>query len=147
MLAKRAVWWSGLLTVSTFRVRWGWRHTGHPILGLDGETFVSIKQTGQGYSTAEHPMSATVCMGICVCGKNISRQNQEMMWRTGKRGGGRVKDRKKQRKRKKDRQREGLSLGLQTTVLFQSWSRMHRARGGSVILFGLHEPEGQQFIP
>lgn len=38
------------------------------------------------------------------------------------------------KKRETDRQREGLSLGLQTTVLFQSRSRVHRAGGRCVPL-------------
>lgn len=32
------------------------------------EAFVSTKQIGQGYSTtAGHPMSVSVCTGVCVC--------------------------------------------------------------------------------
>lgn len=46
-------------------------------------------------------------------------------------------------KEKRDRHSEGLSLGLQTTVLFQSRS----SEKGWVCLIGVHEPEGQQFIP
>lgn len=37
------------------------------------------------------------------------------------------------REKKTDRQREGLSFGLQTTVLFQNWSRMHRAPWGECV--------------
>lgn len=149
MLAERAAWWRGLPTVSTFRGRWGWRHIGHPLLGLSGETFVSIKQTGQGYTVAQQGIQCLPqFVWVSVCAGKIFRdtqsrndvENEEERWRQGEREG-------KTEEEKRDRQREGLSLGLQTTVLFPSWSRMHSARGGSVFLFGVREAEGQQFIP
>lgn len=50
---------------------------------------------------------------------------------------GETREREGEKKKEKSgRQREGLSLGLQTTVLFQSGSRVPRAGRGSVFLFG-----------
>lgn len=56
-------------------------------------------------------------------------------------------EREEERGRDRDRHRGGLSLGLQTTVLFQSWSRVHRAGGASVLLSGSSSARGSAVHP
>lgn len=80
--------------------------------------FVGAKQIGQG-----HPVSTAIHAGVTGCGGEIFRDRESRndvqgekrkRWRQGERG----EAWKRHMKKRTDRQREGLSLGLQTTVLF-----------------------------
>ena len=51
---------------SGLSVRWGCRHTGHPLLVLSKEAFVSTKQIGQRYCKGGHPMSITTYVSMFV---------------------------------------------------------------------------------
>lgn len=116
-----AAWWSGLPTVSTFRVRWGWRCTGHPLSDLSGDTFVSIKKVQQGIWY----LLQSLYMSVCV--KYLKRTNQEMKL------GCRVCEREVRQERdgqkgKKDCERAYL-LACRQQFLFQSRCCAHRAGG------------------
>lgn len=69
-------------------------------------------------------------------------------WRQGEREGEKREAGERQRKKKRETDREkAYLLACRQQFFFRSWSCAPRAGRGSVFLFGVHEPEGQQFIP
>lgn len=118
-----AAWWSASPTVRTFGVRWGWRHAGHPLLGLSGGGFCQHK-TNRTRVENSRGIQCPVYLGVCMYvreGKIFrdreSRDDVEKTAGGGGRGGGRERADWGKKKREADR-RGSLSLGLQTTVSF-----------------------------
>lgn len=149
-----AAWWSGSPTVRTFRVRWGWRHAGHPLLGLSGEAFCQHKTNRtrvENNRGIQCPVYLGVCMYVCVCAGKIFR-DRESRW-CGKDGGWRGEERERADRGKKKREadrRGSLSLGLQTTVSFLKPELCAHGRGWGVEVCsssGCTSQRGQQFIP
>ena len=118
-----AAWWSGSPTVRTFRVRWGWRHAGHPLLGLSGEAFCQHKTNRtrvENNRGIQCPVYLGVCMYVCVCvqGKYLETENRDDVEKTA--GGGGRREREQTEGRRKERQtgEEAYLLACRQQFLF-----------------------------